>query len=50
MIEDELWILLGIFLLVIFVVVIAILYFTGAWQKIWDIIKNIKIPKPWKTS
>jgi ABC-type sulfate transport system permease component len=48
MVEDELWIFLGILLLIILVVIIYLIWKTGGWNVIWNFIKNITIPKPWK--
>jgi ABC-type sulfate transport system permease component len=47
MIEDELWIFLGILLLVILIVIIYLIWKSGGWKVIWDFIMNIRIPKPW---
>ncbi|MEM0480584.1 MAG: DUF350 domain-containing protein [Candidatus Aenigmatarchaeota archaeon] len=44
MIEDELWLVFGIILLIIIIIVVYLVFSSG---KVWEIIKNIKIPKPW---
>jgi hypothetical protein len=48
MVEDELWIFLGILLLIILIVIIYLIGKNRGWEVIWDFIKNIRIPKPWK--